>query len=153
IASASVAVVIGLALVFPRWFTEHLRSPRHFDLSAVDRDTLENADTFEVFRILDMDEPGTFDSKERPLGFYRVVKRSLVPPGERAKLVASLYDAIDYDWLGARCFSPHHGVRAAKSGRSIELVICYMCNKIQLGGGTYLPTSSHSKDALEALLR
>lgn len=35
----------------------------------------------------------------------------------------------------ARCFEPRHGIRGAKDGRVVDLVICFACSQVQVVDG------------------
>lgn len=58
---------------------------------------------------------------------WSVVKQMDVPPPQQKELTDALFTAMAEQKVGARCFIPHHGLRAMKGGKTVDLVLCFTC--------------------------
>jgi hypothetical protein len=90
--------------------TDVLRAPDRFELLALDPRTIPDGE-FHGWRVL---------------GWAAVTD-----PGEQARLVGELERAVAAAEGGYMCFDPRHGVRAARGGRAVDLVICFECGLIE----------------------
>jgi hypothetical protein len=70
-------------------------------------------------------------------GFVVLGKAALKKDAEGVSgLKDALYAAIEKSGLPARCFIPHHGIRAVSGEKTLDLVICFTCSymDIYVGG-------------------
>ena len=70
-------------------------------------------------------------------GFVVLGKAALKKDAEGVgALKDSLYAAIEKSGKAARCFIPHHGIRAVSGEKTLDLVICFTCSymDIYVGG-------------------
>ncbi len=124
--------------------------------SAESREILEHGDRWTLLSIesTGLDEPiygkGTFHG-------YRIAGQTDVDAARRDGLVAALYDGIAEKHLfhGA-CFAPHHGIRARKGNRTLDILICFDCHIFEMypgsGHGTP-PIAESARPAFDAALR
>lgn len=64
---------------------------------------------------------------------YPVVReKELTEPRERAELIRTLYEGMAEQKVGARCFVPHHGLRAVRGGKTLDLVLCFTCQWVHI---------------------
>jgi len=61
---------------------------------------------------------------------YRILGQTQLSGEGKSKLLRSLYDGMAGDGFMASCFSPRHGIRATHNGRTVDLVICFLCMTI-----------------------
>ncbi len=97
---------------------------------------LERADTGELFS-LDPSPPG-----EQPLTpaedfrGYRILGKATLSKDERDRLIEASRAAIDSsNGEAAKCFNPRHGLRIVAQGDTVELVICFECQQMQIWQG------------------
>jgi hypothetical protein len=95
------------------------------------RQVLEGADQF---ILLSLDPKRLVDSQGvDAFHEYRIVGQTLISdPNRRAELIASLYDGIAEGDDLARCFDPHHGIRAVQGKSTLDLVICFLCSQMRV---------------------
>jgi hypothetical protein len=112
-------------------------------LSEAAQTILSEAEQFDLFslgdqEILGKDPRGGFllgsTTNEKYFHGYAVLgKVSLKEASIRARLISALSRGIDENkGLYAACFDPHHGIRAVRKGRILDLVICFECLKIKV---------------------
>lgn len=66
-------------------------------------------------------------------GFVVLGKTSLKKDAEGVgALKDALYAAIEKSGKPARCFIPHHGIRAVSGEKTLDLVICFTCSYLDL---------------------
>jgi hypothetical protein len=93
------------------------------------RRVLEEAEQFVLLSLdpkrLDRPAEGSFHG-------YRVVGQTPVSDPRRKELIVALYDGIAEDASPARCFIPHHGIRAVRGKQTLDLVICFTCSQMHV---------------------
>lgn len=76
--------------------------------------------------------------------------------GNRSELIKTIHhDILDSPIRPARCFIPHHGVRAIKGQQILDLVICFSCSLFMAyppGVVTRSTISRNSRHLLDSLL-
>lgn len=66
-------------------------------------------------------------------GFVVLGKAALKKDAEGASgLKAAIYTAIEKSGKPARCFIPHHGIRAVSGEKTLDLVICFTCSYLDI---------------------
>jgi hypothetical protein len=134
---ASLIAVALLTLSYFDVFRPALQPPVYLPPDA--QTLLANADAFTLFSInpepdSDHNATNTFESHEI-LGQLEIQSKDT-----RMELIDALNKGISAEnrflWPGPRalptCFNPRHGIRAKKSGETIELLICFECKQIYI---------------------
>jgi hypothetical protein len=110
------------------------------------RDVLANADTFELLSL--NPDGGTTREPGHFWGWRVLGSIAVESPVTRDEVVAALKRGIaeNEGWV-ADCFDPRHGIRAARGGESVELVVCFECAQVYIypdgkWGGSVLVTGS-----------
>lgn len=66
-------------------------------------------------------------------GYPILRERPVVDPNAREEIVRAVLDGMrDQKISGARCFIPHHGLRASRGGERVEMVLCFQCRRVIL---------------------
>ncbi|MBX9579085.1 MAG: hypothetical protein K2X87_02155 [Gemmataceae bacterium] len=89
-------------------------------------------------------EPGHFWS-------WRVLGTATVEqPDVRRRLLAALERGVaeNTGWVRA-CFTPRHGIRAARGGASVDLVVCFECAQVYIYRDCKLSDSVRVSDSPE----
>lgn len=117
------------------------------DLDPADRELLAHPDELTIFRL----EPDADRS-----GFHgcRTTKSARVTTASvRKRLFGAVDDSIrESDGRQMICFRPRHGITARRGARTIDLLICFECQRMYVYGDhpRVIPISSGRDDALEA---
>jgi hypothetical protein len=96
---------------------------------------LENADEFQLLSLKPLSQMrgGTakWGDKERFRDEGVVGKVILKDAKERQRIIEALYGAIrgQEHRASAGCFWPHHGIRARKGDKAVDIVICFHCSQ------------------------
>ena len=73
------------------------------------------------------------------------------------EIVAAAVDGMRTRASGAKCFDPAHGVRISKGEQTMDLVICYECEMIEVWGegyaGKHELTADSSREVLTRALQ
>jgi hypothetical protein len=97
------------------------------------REVLDKAEQLELLGIDDQpkgkkEDPGKGD---KTFHGYPVLRRTVVKDqAARKQLLDALYKGIAEAKGTAKCFEPHHGVRATHQGKTVDLVICFKCDQM-----------------------
>lgn len=65
-------------------------------------------------------------------GHRILFERLLTDPRDIAEVAEAIRAANDQGTRGNRCFIPHHGVRAESAAVIFDLVICFLCENMQV---------------------
>ena len=78
--------------------------------------------------------PGTEPKADEEFHGYPVLgKIDVKDPKSRREIIAAVKKGIaDSDGMMAKCFWPRHAIRATENGKTIEYVICFECNQLQI---------------------
>lgn len=95
--------------------------------------------------------------KEKFHNYDVLGKTRITNPAIKAKLVEALESGIDEGGsAGMMCFDPRHGIRAVRGDQTVDLVICFECQKISVytnrSSGTAYTSSSPRKDFNDVLV-
>jgi hypothetical protein len=117
------------------------------------QDILANPDKVTLFTIVSYLDSGKLGKEEYAAlpvfsdsakasskgGQYRVLASSVVDEADGASLISSMVQAVKQgEEAGVACFFPHHAIRVEKAGRTLEILICFMChNYMVLPEGGY----------------
>lgn len=65
---------------------------------------------------------------------YMVLGQTSVTDAQaRTRLLTALYEGISLsDGSAAACFNPRHGIRAIMKERTVDLVICFECQSLEV---------------------
>lgn len=148
-ALAAVGLCFSFFLLEPKKEDKPNRLPA--DVLAV----LEKAEELELWSL----DPGT-GQPEAADGFHgwKTLGKTTVKKAEiRKSLVASLQKGIaENEGRVAECFIPRHGLRAIASGKTVDLVICFECLRIEAIVGDkhhFLRTMGSPQAAFDQALR
>jgi hypothetical protein len=130
-------------------------------LEADEAATLETGTSLEILAL----HPHPHEADGKPAGpeedfhGYRILGRGpITDPGERRRLLEALYDGLARPAPFAACFIPRHGIRAVAGAETIDLVVCFECDTVQVhspGRGERpgsLPTSRAPEPAFDEIL-
>ena len=73
---------------------------------------------------------------------YKVLGKARIKNSETAAILADLKKSLTDKNGGALCFNPHHALRAAASGHTYDIVICYLCGEVLTYGMDSTPTAN-----------
>ena len=85
------------------------------------------------------------EKKEQPRGkgqtfhSWPVVKqKEITDPNTRKQLTGALFQAMADQKAGALCFVPHHALRVVRGKKTVDLVLCFTCQWVDIyhGGKT-----------------
>jgi hypothetical protein len=98
---------------------------------------LDHADKLTLYE-LDPTQRGKSTAGKTFWEYPVVSEKDVTDPKEREELVQTLYGCMAEQKVGARCFVPHHGLRAVRGDKSVDLVLCFTCQWIHIhyGGKT-----------------
>jgi hypothetical protein len=116
---------------------------------------LDRADRITLYE-LDPTQRGKVTSGPTFWEYPVVREKELTDPGERAELVRILYRGMAEQKVGARCFVPHHALRAVRGGKTLDLVLCFTCQWVHIhhnGKMKVALLSARGMDAYQKALR
>ena len=114
------------------------------------------------FELLSLDPTLLTKKQRRRLGGklfhdYRVLGRIEIPKGaQRDQLVQALDDALASAGYGlAYCFDPRHAIRASVGAETVDLLICFECDKIlvRLPGTSFVSIGKGAQPVFDAALK
>ena len=92
---------------------------------------LENSDQMELISL----DPSFLEKKEKE-GFHgwKVLGKVSIKDAQSQKSVlATIEDGIaKHDGSVALCFNPRHGLHVTQEGKTVDLILCFECNQIQI---------------------
>lgn len=126
------------------WF---IFSPSHIINSGLttQRKTLENSEQFTLYSLdpcsiyaiatdnpKEDHEPKPNTTLKEKFHRYTVLgKTRIVDSAIKARLIRALYGGIDEGGsAGIICFNPRHGIRVVRGEQTVDLLICFECQKI-----------------------
>ena len=94
------------------------------------RAVFENADRMTLYSIDHYPKP----NQANTFHYYPIIgKTEIADVKTRRALVAHLYNGIaKSDGVSAACFNPRHAIRASKGGKTVDIVICFGCQNLQV---------------------
>lgn len=150
-------LIIGIILTCTAWYiaavpVDHylknkLRKPTPAQIKAAfpknTRTIFEDSDKFILLSLAGMEAslPNSFElasfipaSGKNPLTpsmfhGYRILGQTEIKNEEIQEHIRAIYDdGISDNHFSAACFSPKHGIRTAKNGQILDIVICFHCS-------------------------
>jgi hypothetical protein len=130
-------------------------------LEAAEAATLETGTSIEILALhpFPHEADGKPTSPEEGFHGYRILGRApITDPGERRRLIEALYDGLARPAPFAACFNPRHGIRAVAGADTIDLVVCFECDTVQIHSPARaerpgsLPTSRAPEPAFDVIL-
>ena len=101
------------------------------ELPGTTRETLERAETIEIFHLDPTPREGG------PFHGYAIIEKATLRPADRDALLAALDQGVaTWNKQQAKCFNPRHGIRANSGARYVDLVVCFECQRIMVDGNT-----------------
>jgi hypothetical protein len=136
-----VIVVVGLAIVLPA-ATPLQKLTDKCSMPKLAQETLVNAERIELFSLDPSesdpraDEDSVANAKAAKDRFYGVPvlgRLKVSDENVRRKLVKTVVDGVNESMYGeqALCFIPRHGIRATSGDFTVELVICFECQRLK----------------------
>lgn len=92
---------------------------------------LEKADKLELLSL----DPNRIEDKDKSKeGFhgFQILGKIEVKEEVRKKIVSSLLAGIASEKNMAKCFEPRHGIHAVHDGKTVDLVICFQCQRVDV---------------------
>ncbi len=90
-------------------------------------------------------------------GWKSLGKTLVKDAAKRKEVREALYKSAAEGKSMAKCFEPRHIVRASANGKSVELVICFQCDRIHVTRGKdnvdMIPISSAAEPVLNKILK
>jgi hypothetical protein len=125
------------------------------EIPALVKEVWDAAETWTLYSLAPEQKPATQDATrgvKRPPSKKKATKKRAVRNGEppfqgivvlgkrtlkkddeaATKLKAALYTAIEKSGKPARCFIPHHGIRAVVGDKTLDMVICFTCHYLDI---------------------
>src|SRR5262249_1520099 len=105
--------------------------------------------------------PMGFDAEERNAvttfhGFRILGQTPIRDAKVKSRLLAAFYDGIgSSDGMVAGCFNPRHGIRAGQSPKSLDIVVCFQCEQIEIHdehGKRTVPITRSPQPVLDRIL-
>jgi hypothetical protein len=131
--SVAVLCVAGIFIVWSRIAGAHRLAAACPDPI---RRTLETSPEFIVYslhpRPMEL-EPEELKKNPNFHSYMVLGQTSVTSSQTKTKLLNALYDGISRsDGSAAACFQPRHGIRATTKGRTVDLVICFECQSLEI---------------------
>ncbi len=110
-----------------------------FEANAQQKSFLETSEHFTLYSLQPYENPEAqsvskaLQNNPRFHNFPIIGQTSIDDKKTRQQLLDALYKGADNDRQMA-CFDPHHGIRATKGLQTMDLVICFTCNTLQVSG-------------------
>lgn len=129
------------------------------EIGAEERAVLAAPDELELFALAPSPAPGDPPPAPDEDSFrgYRVTGRAAAQGEEMAALVGLVRRGINAGGDGAACFLPRHGLRARRGDATVDLVVCYECQRAKVYGAAAEPalvtTASTVEPELSAAFR
>lgn len=129
-------LIVVLSSMAGWWFFK-IRQP-NVVLKPGQQDKTRQVQAFEPYQaVLDSAQELTIfsltpDPSDKSGSFHRypIVGQAKVKGADKDLLVMALKQGIaDPDGQHVMCFDPHHGLRATANGKTVDLVICFMCTQ------------------------
>ena len=95
------------------------------------RAILANPDLIELYSL---DPNLLLEPEEKPkerFHGWEVLGKTVIKGAETRKAVLAAAGTIKPGY-GVRCFEPRHGIRATAGGKTVDLVICFHCDQVQV---------------------
>jgi hypothetical protein len=105
----------------------HLHPPLPEEVSL----RVANADDILLYSLLPSSEPGKEDV-DRFHTYPILDSVQVVDQNHRTAVYAALRAGAEAGTLGRRRWQPHHGVRISQGGRTLDFVICFICECMQV---------------------
>lgn len=120
---------------------------------------LQNAETFEAWFLEEESDEERFYFQSEYAEFEANQKKTNISEENRNQLIAALINDIEKGGDLARCWIPHHGIKAVYNNQLIEIAVCYMCSqcRAQINDETVFTTfpsetESESKAVFDRIL-
>jgi hypothetical protein len=121
------------------------------EIGAEERAVLAAPDELELFALAP--SPSTADQPLAPgedsFRGYRVTGRAAAEGEEMAELVGLVRRGINAGGQGAACFLPRHGLRARRGDATVDLVVCFECQKAKVYGAGPEPAAVTTASTVE----
>jgi hypothetical protein len=105
----------------------------------------------------DLEEGGMAEAemaKLPRLDDYYVMGEATVSSGDGRKLIDSFWKAVNAGSPGSvECFFPHHAIRAEAGGKSVTVLVCFMCDNFKVLPRGAFNTIVIEKDGMEKTWR
>jgi hypothetical protein len=92
---------------------------------------MANADALTLFSLLP-DPHSKSSGADRFHGYPVLGKVEVGASPRRAEILEVLHRGIFGDSIVKRCWDPHHGIRAVSGEQALDLVICFICECMQV---------------------
>ena len=141
----SVGAVLGIGLALLFWWGRQRRINAAFPPEV--KLTLDKCDKFYLYSLQSERLPQT-DLKTMPnFHGYPILGQTRVrPTPQRADLLAALRDGLGKN-SNCACFAPHYGVRVVRGNQTVDLLISFECEQMEIYGARGLHRISVSSSA------
>ena len=118
------------------------------------REILEKAEKFEILAEVGSEQES--DGEGMTFEPNRVVR--VVDELDKKKILEAFYFDASREDSPAACYEPHHGIRAAYQGKTVEVEICFSCSrfivKSEFGNfrGTIVRENRQSEDVFQQIV-
>lgn len=90
---------------------------------------LQSAEIFEVWFLEEESDEERFYFESEYTEFEANQKKSNISEENRNQLIAALLKDVKKGGELARCWIPHHGIKAIYNNQLIEIAVCFMCSQ------------------------
>jgi hypothetical protein len=99
----------------------------------------------EQFQLLSLDPEPTKQPPKNAFHDYKVLGSTAIKKAAvRKEVVSALLKGMEGTIDPARCFNPRHGIVATHAGKTVELVICFECQQLDV----YAPAAKEARRLL-----
>ncbi len=81
---------------------------------------------------LDPKQTNTSTGKDNFNDYPVLSKIEVVDPKLQSELKSALIEGMNQNAIEAKCFNPRHGLRVSSGLKTIDVVICFECNKLEV---------------------
>jgi hypothetical protein len=117
------------------------------------------ADVVKVLEAAEQIELSSVDPGDGKVdGEWKVLGKTVVKDAaQRKQVLEALGKSVAEGKSPAKCFEPRHIIRASSGGKTVELVICFACDRLHLtadkGGYKVVPISASAQPVLDKILK
>jgi hypothetical protein len=99
---------------------------------------------------IDPQQTGTSTVKDSFRDYPILAQAEVLDPNLQAELKSSLIKGMNQNVVAAKCFNPRHGLRVSQGLKTVDVVICFECSRLEVYSTKRVSTLTVSNSA-EAL--
>jgi hypothetical protein len=147
LSKAVILMTIGICTASGFRYWNDVKQPTDFHVSSYD---IFNHGEKVVIYSLDPQQTGTSTVKDSFRDYPILAQAEVLDPNLQAELKSSLIKGINQNVVAAKCFNPRHGLRVSQGLKTVDVVICFECSRLEVYSTKRVNTLTVSNSA-EAL--